>query len=215
MKHDEVTVGMKVVPHCKSIFGYESSEWVKAVNQYRPYLYVLRIDEDKVVLSHRLGSCTGDFFLASDFEPYIEPIPEEPMRNEKPLSPCTPFEPTSEQPFYFNPFDIDPIATLPKVFAFDKSSGDWQPAYFLGHDNDNSLFEVIYQDTRIHEQVQYISPYGKDHVMTAEELFDTALRTQFPIQYNGVQWVFIGVRIENELLPHIPVTYPWLYSVRA
>lgn len=73
MKLEDVKIGMKVVPHSKSINSSLeiSLHWRNAKKQ--GYLYVTRIDEDIIILNANKEGSTGDYFCASDFEPYIEP----------------------------------------------------------------------------------------------------------------------------------------------
>ena len=80
MRLEDVKVGMKVVPHSKSVWNTldESEVWKKAKSIRQPYLYVCGFDyacydcQRGVVLKVDTDESYGDFFLASDFEPYVE-----------------------------------------------------------------------------------------------------------------------------------------------
>jgi len=73
MKREFISVGMKVVPHSKSYGGLENSSiWQSAKNKNQPYLFVSRIQSDKIILNDEIDDEFGDFFLPEDFEPYIE-----------------------------------------------------------------------------------------------------------------------------------------------
>jgi len=80
MKHEDVKIGMKVVPLRKTA-GLErvlinSLHWQEAKILSQPYLYVINYDDHCWLLSHReihIGSqVAGDYYNASDFEPYEE-----------------------------------------------------------------------------------------------------------------------------------------------
>ena len=77
MQNQDVKVGMKVVPHSKTVFSalVYSYQWDIAKQRDQPYLFVNRYDETGHAwsLSFESGGY-GDFFNASDFEPYQEPI---------------------------------------------------------------------------------------------------------------------------------------------
>jgi hypothetical protein len=70
MKDKNVVIGMKVVPHRKSIWCdlVDSTSWQKS---NKKYLYVNYESEDGWCLDYDPESGSGDFFLASDFEPYL------------------------------------------------------------------------------------------------------------------------------------------------
>lgn len=75
MRREDVKVGMKVVPHSKSYSGYydkleHSTEWEGARRKGQKFMYVARIDYDKIVLSKSEHSGIGDWFLPSDFTLY-------------------------------------------------------------------------------------------------------------------------------------------------
>jgi hypothetical protein len=77
MKDEDVQLGMKVVPHSKSAYhkGLESSPaWLAARANGQNFLYVIKWEHtDKWwMLNERYDKVTGDYFLASDFEPYEE-----------------------------------------------------------------------------------------------------------------------------------------------
>ncbi|MHB0967417.1 MAG: hypothetical protein ACYC36_13290 [Bellilinea sp.] len=88
MKHEDVKIGMKVVPHSKTVGGWsdlgKSSSWERAKKCHQPYLFVNKFSTDRNsigigninawVLSVEEG-IGGDFFNASDFEPYQETQP--------------------------------------------------------------------------------------------------------------------------------------------
>lgn len=78
MKLEDVKIGMKVVPHSKTVNGglAGSVEMSKAAILNQPYLFVVRI-EDNVVLAHRPDMKAGDVFAPSDFRPYIMDLPSE------------------------------------------------------------------------------------------------------------------------------------------
>jgi len=76
MKREDISIGLRVVPHSKSVSGYgdlDSSHcWQIVKGSESPYLYVIRIDHDVIVLDAIFDSWTGDYFLPEDFDPYIE-----------------------------------------------------------------------------------------------------------------------------------------------
>ena len=73
MKREFIGVGMKVIPHSKSYGGLKNSSiWQSAKNKNQPYLFVSRIQSDKIILNDDIDDEFGDFFLPEDFEPYIE-----------------------------------------------------------------------------------------------------------------------------------------------
>jgi len=76
MKREFIVVGMKVVPHSKSVFSYgdlnNSINWQYAIRVNQPYLFVSDICPEYIVLDYIEGSNGGDYFLPEDFEPYIE-----------------------------------------------------------------------------------------------------------------------------------------------
>ena len=81
MKVEDVRIGMKVVPHSKSVWFSldESGHWIHATYIDQPYLYVCGVKHDVdaygkcFILGVDLNKNSGDYFLASDFEPYVEP----------------------------------------------------------------------------------------------------------------------------------------------
>lgn len=81
MKDCNVKTGMKVVPHSKSVWSnqkcIDSNNWRTAQAEGQPFLYVLYYEEKENawVLSSKKRTRGGDFFLASDFEPY-DPVAE-------------------------------------------------------------------------------------------------------------------------------------------
>ena len=77
MKREDITVGMKVIPHSKTTANYGglnwSTNWKRAKEINQPYLFVSGIKTDKIILSDKDGeNDVGDYFLPEDFEPYIE-----------------------------------------------------------------------------------------------------------------------------------------------
>lgn len=73
MKIEDVKIGMKVVPHSKSIgCSLSSSREIRlAKNKNQPYLYVIDIDSDSdIVLNCNTRAVGGDYFRTSDFEVY-------------------------------------------------------------------------------------------------------------------------------------------------
>lgn len=87
MKHEDVKIGMKVVPHSKTVSGAvrfeHCSTWNRAKSNNQSFLYVVdfSIGSYAWVLNEvgEINSIQGDFFNASDFEPYIE---EETIKKE-------------------------------------------------------------------------------------------------------------------------------------
>lgn len=80
MKIEDVKIGMKVVPHKKSVGDDQSSAWNRIKRNGQPFLYVVALSKEdghhKVQLWDAPGgseSGFGDWFLASDFDPYVEP----------------------------------------------------------------------------------------------------------------------------------------------
>jgi len=73
MKREDIVVFQKVVPHSKSICGSLDNSYVwqmaKEINQ--PYLFVYKIDHEKIVLKYNEDDF-GDYFLPEDFDLYIE-----------------------------------------------------------------------------------------------------------------------------------------------
>jgi len=71
MKEKDVVVGMKVVPHSKSVVGNLSTSnvWNYWGGKEQGYLYVNGKDREGWFLSVN-KELNGDYFLASDFEPY-------------------------------------------------------------------------------------------------------------------------------------------------
>ena len=73
MKREFINVGMKVVPHSKAYGGLDNSSiWQSAKSKNQPYLFVSRIQSDKIILNDDIDDEFGDYFLPEDFEPYIE-----------------------------------------------------------------------------------------------------------------------------------------------
>ena len=85
MKSKDVVIGMKVVPHSKSNSLYQSvlgldgsAVWFRAKLANQQYLYITGWDKGNkaFVLSESpyFGEPSGDYFLAKDFEPYVEDV---------------------------------------------------------------------------------------------------------------------------------------------
>jgi len=77
MKREDITVGMKVIPHSKTTTNYGglnwSTNWKRAKEINQPYLFVSGIQTDKIILSNEnRKDNVGDYFLPEDLEPYIE-----------------------------------------------------------------------------------------------------------------------------------------------
>lgn len=74
MKDNMVKIGMMVTPHDKTVPGYrdldESASWKRGKSQ--GFLYVTGWDDEENcwILDDELNSYGGDFFNASDFQPY-------------------------------------------------------------------------------------------------------------------------------------------------
>ena len=77
MKNEDVKLGMRVVPHNKTAYsmGLESSPaWLAARASKQNYLYVIKFErvDGWWLLNDAPAPITGDYFFASDFEPYEE-----------------------------------------------------------------------------------------------------------------------------------------------
>jgi len=76
MKDKDVRIGMKVVPHDKTVYSVEgletSNEWKKAKAKKQRFLYITGKRYDFYVLNTNENDPTGDFFNVSDFEPYVD-----------------------------------------------------------------------------------------------------------------------------------------------
>ena len=77
MNRDDIKVGIKVVPHAKTIYirGLEQSiAWNNAKRMNQPYLFVTSIERDGSFLLNEVytpeRNATGDYFNAEDFEIY-------------------------------------------------------------------------------------------------------------------------------------------------
>lgn len=90
MRKEDVKVGLKVVPHSKSVWmdyekfeDYMSNQFMTIPKLFKQngFLEVLEYDEEvnAFVLGEitEKGEDTGDFFLAEDFEPYEEETKED------------------------------------------------------------------------------------------------------------------------------------------
>lgn len=85
MKIEDVEIGMKVVPHKKSIGDAVSVAWNRIKRNGQPFLYVVALPKEKGYHKVQLwdtpeGSRSGggDSFHAVDFEPYVEPTSDVP-----------------------------------------------------------------------------------------------------------------------------------------
>lgn len=73
MRFEDVKVGMKVVPHSKSIYSKlnDCNSWKNAKLKSQPYLYVIKISlEEGYVVLNEDEKYTGDYFKPEDFELY-------------------------------------------------------------------------------------------------------------------------------------------------
>jgi hypothetical protein len=76
METSKVKVGMRVVPHNKTFAGRglnDSNVWNYQGGLEQRFLYVTKKTDDFFTLDVVKDSNSGDYFNASDFEPYIEP----------------------------------------------------------------------------------------------------------------------------------------------
>lgn len=76
MNIKDVKVGMKVVPHAKTYTSEsleESRLWMSAGGKDQGFMCVIRKEHGCCVLAVEEDDIGGDYFNASDFEPYIEP----------------------------------------------------------------------------------------------------------------------------------------------
>jgi hypothetical protein len=84
MENKDVKVGMKVVPHSKSIFKSLSDSMWNPESQ--SYLYVTGKDKNGWTLNiYDDEDNNGDYFLAEDFEPYEEQKEEEKVYTKEDL----------------------------------------------------------------------------------------------------------------------------------
>jgi len=77
LKKENVKIGMKVVPHSKTVWSEleESNSWETALKRKQNYLYVTAWDDEEkcFVLSEDITDKEGgDFFNPEDFESYQE-----------------------------------------------------------------------------------------------------------------------------------------------
>jgi hypothetical protein len=76
MKTKDVRIGMKVVPHNKTVKGWEDFKncfhWNDVKDTDHPYLFVVGKDRNPAcyVLNQDEGAKGGNFYRASDFNPY-------------------------------------------------------------------------------------------------------------------------------------------------
>lgn len=85
MKSKDVKIGMKVVPHQKTVKGWGGLEhsyiWKYASESDEPYLLVTEYNSNEkcFVLGNEedMINRDGDYFNACDFEPYEENLKEE------------------------------------------------------------------------------------------------------------------------------------------
>lgn len=74
MRKEDVKIGMKVVPHGKTV-GFsldESNSWRTCKRNKQKFLYVTNIRGDIVFLNNQNNTGNGDYFRPEDFEPYTE-----------------------------------------------------------------------------------------------------------------------------------------------
>ena len=84
MNKADVVIGMKVVPHRKSTGKplHASNAFLDAKAKGQPYLYVAHQHADEresgerflLTDDERWVHCFGDYFMCSDFEPYVEEV---------------------------------------------------------------------------------------------------------------------------------------------
>ena len=76
MRFEDVKLGMRVVPHSKSVGVTPlrcSPLWKKCLNDCQGFLYVVDIENDGIIVCNfQIDSDSGDYFLASDLIPYEE-----------------------------------------------------------------------------------------------------------------------------------------------
>ena len=80
MKHEDVEIGMKVVPFQKTVDDWgDGLSWSPNWNEYggkeQGYLYVVGLEKNDPyawILSNEENSFSGDYFNAEDFKPYAE-----------------------------------------------------------------------------------------------------------------------------------------------
>ena len=79
MKKEDIIIGMRVVPHDKTMDkdyygGLETSNvWKRAKEINQPYLYLIEYSEaDHAYVLNYENKYDGDFFNIEDFDPYVE-----------------------------------------------------------------------------------------------------------------------------------------------
>jgi hypothetical protein len=79
MKKEDIIIGIKVVPHDKTVdedyYGGldKSNVWKRAQENDQPYLYLVGYSElDNAYILNNKNIYDGDFFNIEDFEPYNE-----------------------------------------------------------------------------------------------------------------------------------------------
>jgi len=83
LKIEHIILGMKIIPHSKSVGShFDSSCWRMVKENKDPYLYVIRIDGNTIVLDETKDAELGDYFLPEDLEPYIERKLNQNVNNE-------------------------------------------------------------------------------------------------------------------------------------
>ena len=85
MKKEDVKIGMKVVPHSKSIWNNQtltdSNCWKEATERNQEYLYVIFWSDSFsafVLTENEENQEDGEYFNSEDFEPYEE-VPSYPF----------------------------------------------------------------------------------------------------------------------------------------
>ena len=92
MKDEDVKIGMRVVPHSKlndNNFLSYGIVYKRALSKNQKYLYVINIEKFKIGNNnvYTLNDIiyenyqTGDFYIASDFEPDIKTERKEKLKN--------------------------------------------------------------------------------------------------------------------------------------
>jgi hypothetical protein len=89
MKKEDIVIGMKVVPHAKTVEGWgtdldKCASWLRAKESNQNFMYVVDRSDHAWQLSDTNNKVYGGFFHARDFEPYAE----EPNRLEVLDSDC-------------------------------------------------------------------------------------------------------------------------------
>ena len=132
MRIEDVRLGMKVVPHSKSIgIDYVGCEALQiAKERKQPYLYVAKINDDSVVLSEDFNGI-GNLYVAEDFEPYIETYAQHTVQGWRLMTFLVPKNtPEIKRIVFNNPATIvfwqdctKSVAMVGQGEAFDESTG--------------------------------------------------------------------------------------------